>query len=106
MVEPTESEPLPELNRFVEAMISIRKEIEDIENGIADKKNNLIKNAPHTAQVIVSDDWKFSYARTSAAFPGNTDPASKYWPPVSRIDDAYGDRNLVCTCPPVEDYQN
>jgi len=102
MVEPTESEPLSELDRLAEAMIAIRKEIADIECGNADRDNNVIKNAPHTAQVVCSDIWNRPYNRQQAAFPIPHD--DKYWPTVGRIDDAYGDRNLVCTCDPIESY--
>jgi glycine dehydrogenase len=105
MVEPTESEPLSELDRFCDAMISIRNEIAEIESGAADKTGNVIKNAPHTAEMLTSDDWAFPYSRRKAAFPMVNPSQDKYFPPVTRIDDAYGDRNLVCTCNPVEDYQ-
>ncbi|MGC8865949.1 MAG: aminomethyl-transferring glycine dehydrogenase [Bacteroidales bacterium] len=98
MVEPTESEPIEELDRLVEALIKIRQEIAEIENGHADKHNNIIKNAPHTAAVVVSSQWDKPYSREEAAFPLPGMEADKYFPPVSRIDDAYGDRNLVCTC--------
>ena len=95
MVEPTESEPLSELDRFCDAMISIRQEIRDIEEGRADRENNLIKNAPHTMNVVCSDEWTRPYSRQQAAFPlAHTE---KYWPTVGKIDDAFGDRNLVCT---------
>jgi glycine dehydrogenase len=97
MVEPTESEPLTELKRFVDAMISIKKEILEIENGNADKTNNLLKNAPHTLCMVISDEWTLPYSRTKAAFPIDCSKADKYWTPVTRIDEAYGDRNLVCT---------
>jgi glycine dehydrogenase len=96
MVEPTESEPLSELDRLADAMIAIRKEIADIEAEKADKDNNLIKNAPHTAQVVTADVWDKPYTRQQAAFPVPHD--DKYWPTVGRIDDAFGDRNLMCTC--------
>ncbi|MFZ4399263.1 MAG: aminomethyl-transferring glycine dehydrogenase [Bacteroidales bacterium] len=96
MIEPTESEPLSELDRLADAMIAIRKEIADIENGISDKENNLIKNAPHTAKVLTADVWDKPYTRQQAAFPMPHD--DKYWPTVGRIDDAFGDRNLMCTC--------
>ncbi|NVN94662.1 MAG: aminomethyl-transferring glycine dehydrogenase [Bacteroidetes bacterium] len=96
MVEPTESEPLSELDRLADAMIAIRKEIADIESGKADKDNNLIKNAPHTAMVVTADEWNKPYTRQQAAFPMPHD--DKYWPTVGRIDDAFGDRNLMCTC--------
>jgi len=98
MVEPTESEPLNELKRFVNAMINIRCEIDEIVQGKADAKNNVLKNAPHTVCMITSDEWDKPYARSKAAFPVNCSKADKYWPPVTRIDDAYGDRNLMCTC--------
>ncbi|MDD4141732.1 MAG: aminomethyl-transferring glycine dehydrogenase [Bacteroidales bacterium] len=97
MVEPTESEPLRELDRFVDAMISIRKEMQEIEEGHADRINNCIKNAPHTCEMATAEEWDFPYSRAKACFPmGYVD--DKYWPPVGKIDDGYGDRNLVCTC--------
>jgi glycine dehydrogenase len=98
MVEPTESEPLNELKRFVNAMINIRKEIEEIIEETADKQNNVLKNAPHTVCMVTSENWSKPYSRNKAAFPLTCSKADKYWPPVTRIDDAYGDRNLVCTC--------
>ncbi len=104
MIEPTESEPKEEIDRFCEAMISIRKEIEDIEKGIADRKDNVLKNSPHTASVITADEWKHSYPRSKAAFPLHWVKENKFWPSVSRVDNAYGDRNLVCACPPIEEY--
>ncbi len=104
MVEPTESEPLSELNRFIEAMISIRKEIQEIEEGQADAENNVIKNAPHTAAMAAADKWDKPYSRQQAVFPLPWSEEIKYFPPVTRIDDAYGDRNLVCTCDPIESY--
>ena len=104
MVEPTESEPLAELDRFVEAMIAIRKEIDEIVDGKADRANNLIKNAPHTLEMVTTDDWKFPYTRQEAAFAVKFKEVDKYWCPVTRIDDGYGDRNLMCTCPPIESY--
>ncbi len=96
MVEPTESEPLSELDRLIEAMIAIRKEIAEIEAGNADKNNNVIKNAPHTMGVVMADEWDKPYTRQQAAFPVKHD--DKYWPTVSKIDDAFGDRNLMCSC--------
>ena len=104
MVEPTESEPLAELDRFVEAMVAIRNEIAEIENGTAEVGNNVISHAPHTAEMLIQSAWDFPYTREKAAFPIKNDVADKYFPPVSRIDDAYGDRNLVCTCAPIEAY--
>jgi len=105
MVEPTESEPLSELDRFIEAMISIRKEVAAIEEGNDDKQENMIKHAPHTLAMVASDNWSFSYTREMAAFPVPMAKEDKYWPAVTRIDDAWGDRNLVCTCAPIEDYK-
>ena len=104
MVEPTESEPLSELDRFVDAMISIRKEVEAIENGEVDKDNNIVKNAPHTAGMVCSSVWPFAYSREEAAFPIGVIKEDKYFPPVTKIDDAFGDRNLFCVCAPVESY--
>ena len=105
MVEPTESESKQELDRFVSAMNEIRTEIQNIIDGKQDKTDNPLKNAPHTAQAVVSDDWPHSYSRQQAAFPLPWLKENKFWPPVGRIDDAWGDRNLVCTCDPVESYQ-
>ncbi len=104
MVEPTESEGKAELDRFCEAMISIRKEIKEIEEGKYDKADNVIKNAPHTCKLVVSDDWKKSYTRQKAAYPLNWVRDNKFWPSVARVDNAYGDRNLVCSCAPIEAY--
>ncbi|HQQ01642.1 MAG TPA: aminomethyl-transferring glycine dehydrogenase [Bacteroidales bacterium] len=98
MVEPTESEPLEELDRIVDALIGIREEIASIENLQADRQNNLLKNAPHTAAMVVNSQWNYPYSREKAAFPLSGMETDKYFPPVGRIDDAYGDRNLVCTC--------
>ncbi|HNF87543.1 MAG TPA: glycine dehydrogenase (aminomethyl-transferring), partial [bacterium] len=104
MVEPTESEPKSELDRFCEAMISIRNEIREIENGQAHKEDNVLKHAPHTAETVVSDTWTHAYTREKAAFPLPTLRTNKIWPSVGRVNDAYGDRNLICSCPPVESY--
>ncbi|HEX2865969.1 MAG TPA: aminomethyl-transferring glycine dehydrogenase [Ignavibacteriales bacterium] len=104
MVEPTESESKAELDRFCEAMISIRNEIRDIELGQADRADNLLKNAPHTARVVTMDEWKHAYSREKAAFPTDWTLANKFWPAVGRINNAYGDRNLVCTCEPLSAY--
>jgi glycine dehydrogenase len=106
MIEPTESEPLDELDRFVEAMIAIREEIREIEDGKADREDNVLKNAPHTQQHVISDDWSHAYSREKAAYPLASLKENKFWPKAARVDDAYGDRNLVCTCPPIEDYMN
>jgi glycine dehydrogenase len=104
MIEPTESEAKHELDRFCDAMISIRNEVSAIENGSADKTDNVLKNAPHTASMVTADDWKHSYSRQNAAFPLPYVKASKFWPSVGRINDTYGDRNLICACLPVEAY--
>jgi glycine dehydrogenase len=104
MIEPTESESKKELDRFCDALISIREEIKEIEIGIADVNDNVLKNAPHTAQNVISDNWMHSYSREKAAFPANFTRANKFWPNSGRINNAYGDRNLVCSCPPLSDY--
>jgi glycine dehydrogenase len=104
MIEPTESEDQEELDRFVTAMISIRQEIQDIIDGKADQENNLLKNAPHTAASLISDQWSYPYSRNQAAYPAAYLESSKYFAPVRRVDNAYGDRNLVCSCLPVEAY--
>jgi len=102
MVEPTESEDLAELDRFCDAMIAIRQEISRVASGDYDHADNPLKNAPHTAAMLIASDWKHPYRREDAAYPAPGDRRSKYWPPVRRIDSAYGDRNLVCACPPPE----
>lgn len=104
MIEPTESESKDELDRFCDAMISIRAEIEAISNGKADRQNNLLKNAPHTARQIASDKWERPYSREQAAFPAAWTREYKFWPSVARIDNVYGDRNLFCSCPPIEEF--
>jgi glycine dehydrogenase len=102
MIEPTESEPKAELDRFVEAMIAIRDEIRAIEKGELDRADNPLKHAPHTAAVCTADDWTHKYPRRLAAYPTAAQKAAKYWPPVGRVDNVYGDRNLFCTCPPLD----
>lgn len=104
MIEPTESESKAELDRFCEAMISIRKEIKEIEDAKFDKADNVIKNAPHTCKLVVADNWTKPYTRQKAAFPLAWVRDNKFWPSVAKIDSAYGDRNLVCACPPIEAY--
>jgi glycine dehydrogenase len=104
MIEPTESESRAELDRFCEAMILIHAEIQDIVEGRQPRTNNLLKNAPHTAQVVTGNEWARPYSREQAAFPASWVRDHKFWPSVSRIDEAYGDRHLVCTCPPIEAY--
>ncbi|AWW30439.1 glycine dehydrogenase (aminomethyl-transferring) [Echinicola strongylocentroti] len=105
MIEPTESESKAELDRFCDALISIRGEIREIEEGKADPENNVLKNAPHTAGMVMSDDWDLPYSREKAVYPLDYVKNSKFWPTVRRIDSAYGDRNLVCSCIPTEDYE-
>jgi glycine dehydrogenase len=105
MIEPTESEELAELDRFCEAMIAIREEIARAGSGEYDPQDNPLKNAPHTAEMLIAGDWKHPYQREEAAYPGRGDRRAKYWPPVRRIDQAYGDRNLVCSCPPPEAFE-
>jgi len=106
MIEPTESEAKAELDRFCDALISIRAEIQDIEDGRQPRSNNLLKNAPHTAIAVTADDWQRPYTREQAAFPAPWLKTNKFWPSVSRIDEAYGDRHLVCSCPPMDAYQS
>ena len=105
MIEPTESDSKEELDRFCDALISIHGEIQAIESGQADKQNNLLKNAPHTADIIAGD-WNRPYSREQAAFPTFWTREHKFWPAVARIDNVYGDRNLFCSCPPVEEFEN
>jgi glycine dehydrogenase len=103
MIEPTESEPKAELDRLCDALIAIREEIRAIERGELDPEDNPLRNAPHTAAAVGADDWRHPYTRQRAAWPAPWLRVHKYWPPVGRIDNAYGDRHLVCTCPPLED---
>jgi glycine dehydrogenase len=105
MVEPTESEPKEELDRFCEAMIAIRHEIQAVIDGKADRADNALKHAPHTAQDVSADTWSHKYSRSQAAYPVHGLRERKFWPSVSRIDNPYGDRNLVCACPAIEEYQ-
>jgi glycine dehydrogenase len=104
MIEPTESESKSEMDKFCDALISILAEIKEIEKGIADQKNNVLKNAPHTAQMIINDNWVYPYSREKAAYPVHWTRLNKFWPSVSRVDNAYGDRNLVCSCLPISEY--
>jgi glycine dehydrogenase len=106
MVEPTESESKEELDRFCDALISIRMEIHEIEEGKADRKNNLLKNAPHTAEQIAHDQWDRPYSRQRAVFPNQEVRDRKFWPSVGRINNVLGDRNLICSCPPIESYED
>lgn len=105
MVEPTESEPKHELDRFCDAMIAIRNEISDVETGLLDKVNNPLKNAPHTAAVITGNEWEKPYTRQKAGFPLPYVALNKFWPSVGRVNDTYGDRTLICACPPIEEYE-
>ena len=106
MIEPTESESKAELDRFCDAMISIREEIRAIEEGRADREDNPLRNAPHTAAVVTADEWQHGYSRAEAAFPAPWVREHKFWPSVGRIDNAWGDRHLICTCPPLEAYED
>jgi glycine dehydrogenase len=106
MIEPTESEPKVELDRFCEAMIAIRAEIQAVIDGKADPKDNVLKQAPHTAAAVAADKWSHPYSREQAAFPLPWVRANKYWPSVGRIDNPYGDRNLMCSCPSIEAYES
>jgi glycine dehydrogenase len=105
MIEPTESEPLEELDRFCDALVEIRNEIREVEDGKADPENNVLKHAPHTAAVITADRWDKPYSRQKAAYPLSFVREAKFWPSVGRIDNAYGDRNLACSCLPIEAYE-
>jgi len=104
MIEPTESESKFELDRFIEAMVAIAEEIRKVTNGSFDKENNPLKNAPHTAEVILANEWNRPYTREEAAYPVGRLRKNKYWPPVGRADNVYGDRNLFCTCVPISEY--
>jgi len=104
MVEPTESESLAELDRFIDAMVAIRAEIDQVDRGERDKDDNVLKNAPHTAWMLMSDNWQHDYTRQEAAYPVASLRDNKYWPTVGRVDNAWGDRNLVCSCLPIEAY--
>ena len=105
MIEPTESESLKEIDRFCEAMICIRQEIEEIATGKVSNEDNLLKNAPHTAKKLITEVWNHKYSREKAAYPVEGMQQNKYWPPIGRVDNVYGDRNLVCSCPSMEDYE-
>jgi glycine dehydrogenase len=104
MIEPTESESKAELDRFVAALIAIKAEIDEIAAGTLSKVDNPLKHAPHTLEVVLSDTWSRGYSRERAAFPLVWVRERKFWPAVGRVDNAYGDRNLVCSCPPIEEY--
>ena len=104
MIEPTESESKQEIDRFIEAMNRIYLEIQDIKNGVLDKDDNMLKNAPHTAYSVIGDSWSHKYSRKQAAYAVDYLKENKYWAPVSRVNNAYGDRNLICSCPAIEGY--
>lgn len=104
MIEPTESESKVELDRFCDAMIAIKEEINDVINGVLDENDNPLKNSPHTADMVMADEWNHAYSRQLAAYPVESLREVKYWCPVGRVDNVYGDRNLVCSCPPLSDY--
>ncbi|MFI5237434.1 MAG: glycine dehydrogenase (aminomethyl-transferring), partial [Ignavibacteriales bacterium] len=104
MVEPTESESQAEIDRYCDALLSIREEIREIEEGKFNSEDNVLKNSPHTLASVISDKWKHSYNREKAAYPISFTRENKFWPSVRRVDNAYGDRNLVCSCLPIEDY--
>jgi glycine dehydrogenase len=103
MIEPTESETKAELDRFCDAMLAIREEARAVEEGRSDPHNNPLKNAPHTVEDLVGE-WRRPYSREAACFPAGAFRVDKYWPPVNRVDNVYGDRNLVCSCPPLDTY--
>ena len=105
MVEPTESEPKAELDRFCEAMISIRKETKRVESGEWDKIDNPLKNSPHPAEDLTDPEWAHPYSQEEAVYPLASLRLNKYWPPTARVDNVHGDRNVVCTCPPLESYK-
>jgi glycine dehydrogenase len=105
MVEPTESESLRELDKFCNALIEIRKEIGEIEKGIVSKEDNALKNSPHTVEDVVNENWSHPYSREAAAFPTSEAKQNKFWPSVGRINNAFGDRNLVCSCVPISEYE-
>jgi glycine dehydrogenase len=104
MVEPTESEPKAELDRFIDAMIAIHAEIRAVADGAMDRADNPLKHAPHTAAAVSADAWPHAYRREQAAYPTPSLRANKYWPPVARVDNVYGDRNLFCSCIPMSEY--
>jgi glycine dehydrogenase len=105
MIEPTESEPKAELDRFIDAMLAIRNEIQSIIDGKLDRIDNPLKNAPHTSLIVTSDLWSHKYSREQAAFPVPSLKKNKFWPAVGRINNTYGDRNIFCTCPPTEEFK-
>jgi len=105
MIEPTESEPLQELDRFIEAMLTIRREIDDVQQGRIDYDDSPLHHAPHTARRLLASDWPHGYSREQAAYPVANLKLNKYWPPVGRVDNVYGDKNLICACLPISEYE-
>ena len=105
MIEPTESESLAEIDKFCETLIKIKEEIEKIKSGEFDKVDNPIKNAPHTDLELSSDEWKHKYSREEAAYPSKHLKTNKFWPPVARVDNVYGDKNIFCTCPSIDEFK-
>jgi glycine dehydrogenase len=105
MIEPTESESLTELDRFIEAMICIRHEISQVEDGAYSIEESPLRNAPHSAEKVTNDNWQHKYSRSVAAYPVDLKDKNKYWPPIGRVDNVYGDKNLMCSCPSMSDYQ-
>ena len=105
MIEPTESESLAELDRFIDAMISIRNEISQVEDQTFSIDESPLRNAPHCAQEVAGDAWEYKYTRSTAAYPVKLNGRNKYWPPIGRVDNVYGDRNLMCTCPSMSDFK-
>ena len=106
MIEPTESENLEEIDKFCNALIKIKKEIDLVETGKFDKEDNPLKNAPHTYLELAANDWNHKYTREEAAFPNEYVRHNKYWAPVARVDNVFGDRNLVCSCPSMDEYKD
>ncbi len=105
MIEPTESESLSEIDRFCETLIKIKEEIDKVKSGEFDKNDNPLKNAPHTHVELTANEWKHKYDRETAAYPSATLKSYKYWPPVARVDNVYGDKNLFCSCPSIDEYK-
>jgi glycine dehydrogenase len=105
MVEPTESESLQELDKFINALKSIWNEIEEIKQGKADREDNVLRNSPHTMKVVTANEWNHQYDRQKAAFPAKWVEENKFWPSVGRVDDGFGDRNLICTCDGIDAYR-
>ena len=104
MIEPTESEPKAELDRFVDAMLSIRREIQEVQDGTITAEDSPLHHAPHTLADLIASEWNRAYSRETGAFPSEYQKAWKYWPAINRVDNVFGDRNFVCSCPPTEDY--